>query len=49
MAGPIEALILVAENSGPTMLVRISVIRALNRHVEPVFGKRRFQATALRA
>ena len=27
-----EALILVAENGGPTMLARIGVMRALNRH-----------------
>jgi hypothetical protein len=30
----IEALILVAENGGPTMLARIGVMRALNRHVQ---------------
>jgi hypothetical protein len=29
-----EALLLVAEHSGPTMLARIGVMRALNRHVE---------------
>ena len=28
-----EALILVAETGGPTMLARIGVVRALNRHV----------------
>ena len=33
-----EALILVAESGGPTMLARIGVIRALNRHVERVFN-----------
>ena len=33
-----EALILVAETGGPTMLARIGVIRALNRHVERVFN-----------
>jgi hypothetical protein len=33
-----EALILVAENDGPTMLARIGVMRALNRHVERVFN-----------
>lgn len=27
-----EALILIAENSGPTMLPRIGVLKALNRH-----------------
>ena len=31
-----EALILVAERGGPTMLARIGVMRALNRHVERV-------------
>jgi hypothetical protein len=34
----IEALILVAETGGPTMLARIGVMRALNRHVERVFN-----------
>ena len=33
-----EALILVAENDGPTMLARIGVMRALNRQVEQVFN-----------
>ncbi|WP_347335909.1 hypothetical protein [Bradyrhizobium murdochi] len=33
-----KALILVAENGGPTMLARIGVMRALNRHVERVFN-----------
>jgi hypothetical protein len=33
-----EALILVAESGGPTMLARIGVVRALNRHVERVFN-----------
>jgi hypothetical protein len=33
-----EALILVAETGGPTMLARIGVMRALNRHVERVFN-----------
>jgi hypothetical protein len=32
-----EALILVAETGGPTMLARIGVMRGLNRHVERVF------------
>ena len=32
-----EALILVAESGGPTLLARIGVMRALNRHVERVF------------
>ncbi|MFG3593733.1 hypothetical protein [Bradyrhizobium sp. RDI18] len=33
-----EARILVAESGGPTMLARIGVMRALNRHVERVFN-----------
>ena len=33
-----EALILIAETGGPTMLARIGVMRALNRHVERVFN-----------
>jgi hypothetical protein len=32
-----QALILVATRGGPTMLARIGVMRALNRHVERVF------------
>ena len=32
-----QALLLVAENNGPTMLARIGVMRALNRRVERVF------------
>ena len=32
------ALILVATSGGPTMFARISVMRALNRHVERVFN-----------
>ena len=28
-----EAVLLVAERNGPTMLVRIGMMRALNRHV----------------
>ena len=36
-----EALILVAENGGPTMMARIGVMRALNRHVERVFDPSR--------
>ena len=36
-----EALILVAENGGPTILARIGVMRALNRHVERVFNSSR--------
>jgi hypothetical protein len=33
-----EALILVATRGGPTMLARIGVMRALNRHVEREFN-----------
>jgi len=33
-----EALILMAENGGPTMLARVGVMRGLNRHVERVFN-----------
>jgi hypothetical protein len=36
-----EALILVATLGGPTMMARIGVLRALNRHVERVFSRRR--------
>jgi hypothetical protein len=36
-----EALLLVAEHGGPTMLARIGVMRALNRHVERVFDPSR--------
>ena len=36
-----EALILVAETGGPTMLARIGVMRASNRHVERVFDPER--------
>ena len=36
-----EALILVAELDGPTMFARIGVMRALNHHVERVFGSSR--------
>ena len=34
----VEALLLVVELNGPTMLARIGVMRALNRHVERVFN-----------
>jgi hypothetical protein len=33
-----QALILVAESGGPTMLARIGIMRALNRNVERVFN-----------
>ena len=32
-----EALLLVAEQGGPTMFARIGIMRALNRHVERTF------------
>ena len=34
----VEALLLVVALNGPTMLARIGVMRALNRHVERVFN-----------
>jgi hypothetical protein len=38
----VEVLILVAEsNGGPTMLARIGVMQALNRHVERAFTSRK--------
>jgi hypothetical protein len=37
MAAAIEALMLVADRGGPTMFARISVMRALNRHVELLY------------
>jgi hypothetical protein len=36
-----QALLLVAEHNGPPMFARIGVMRALNRHVERVFGPSR--------
>ena len=36
-----EALLLVAEHSGPAMFARIGVMRALNRHVERLFNSTR--------
>jgi hypothetical protein len=36
-----QALILVAEKGGPTMLPRIGVMRALNRHEKQVFNSAR--------
>jgi hypothetical protein len=36
-----EALLLVAEHDGPTMLARIGVMRALNPHIERVFDPSR--------
>ena len=37
----VEALLLVVELSGPTMMARIGVMRALNRHVEWTFNPSR--------
>ena len=34
----VEALLLVVEFNGPTMMARIGMLRALNRHVERVFN-----------
>jgi len=36
-----EALILVAESGGPTMVARIGILRVLNRHVERAFDPSR--------
>ena len=36
-----KALILVASSGGPTMLARIGIMRALNRHVERIFNPSR--------
>jgi hypothetical protein len=36
-----EALLLVAEHDGPTMLAPIGIMKALNRHVERVFDPSR--------
>jgi hypothetical protein len=35
------ALLPVAEHDGPTMFARIGLMRAINRHVEPVFDTSR--------
>jgi hypothetical protein len=37
----IEALMLVVELGGPTVMARVGVMRALNRHVERVFNSER--------
>jgi len=37
----VEALLLVVELSGPTMMARIGVLRALNRHVQHEFNSSR--------
>ena len=37
----VEALLLVAELDGPTMMARIGMLRALNRNVERVFNPSR--------
>jgi hypothetical protein len=36
-----QALLLVAEQDGPTMFARIGVMRAINRHVERAFNPHR--------
>jgi len=33
-----DCLMLVAERNGPTMMARIGIMRALNRHIERVFN-----------
>jgi hypothetical protein len=37
----VEALLLVVELNGPTMMARIGILRALNRHVERTFNSSR--------
>jgi hypothetical protein len=37
----VEALLLVVDLNGPTMMARIGVLRALNRHVERTFSSSR--------
>ena len=37
----VEALLLVVNQKGPTMLARIGAMKALNRHVERVFTNRK--------
>jgi hypothetical protein len=37
----VEALLLVVELNGPTMMARIGILRALNRNVERVFNPSR--------
>jgi hypothetical protein len=34
----VEAMLLVVEHNGPTMMAHIGIMRALNRHVERVFN-----------
>ena len=36
-----EALMLIEENGGPTVLARIGVMRVLNRHLERAFNSSR--------
>jgi hypothetical protein len=38
MAGRHRGVMLVVPHNGPTMMARIGVMRALNRHVERVFN-----------
>lgn len=42
----IEALMLVVDLGGPTMFARIGVVRALNRHHEPVIKPRKKRVRA---
>ena len=37
----VEALLLVVELTGPTMMARIGLLRALNRNVERIFNSSR--------
>jgi hypothetical protein len=39
--GPLEALLLVVELNGPTMMAHIGVMRAFNRNVEREFDSSR--------
>ena len=39
---------LVADRGGPTMFARIGAMRALNRHVERVFDRKRCSAITFR-
>jgi hypothetical protein len=43
-----EALLLVVDRQGPTMLARIGVVRALNRHHKPVQKPRKRGAKKFR-
>jgi hypothetical protein len=43
----VEALLLVVELNGPTMMARIGVLRAINRNVERVFDPSRKDISAI--